>query len=71
MHDKLGSSLEQKAAAIMAVVDKIAHGDGAKPAGYWGVEDVKAQELDALIKSTPRDDLETVLDRVCSGGSDA
>ena len=62
----MSKSLEQKAAAIMAVVDKIAHGDSAKPSGYWGVVDGAAQELDALIKATPQEDLETVLDRVCN-----
>ena len=62
----MSKSLEQKAAEIMAVSDAIAYGDSAKPAGYWGVEDGKAQELDALIKATPQDELETVLDRVCN-----
>ena len=62
----MSKSLEQKAAEIMAVSDAIAHGDGAKPSGYWGVADGAAQELDAVIKATPKDELEDVLDRVCN-----
>ena len=57
--------LEQKAAAVMAIADKIIYGHAAKPSGYWGVAIDKAHELDALLKAIPQADLAVVLDRFC------
>lgn len=59
-------SLEQRAAAIKAIADKIVHGENAKPSGFWGLAIGEALELDALLKDVSQADLEAVLDRVCN-----
>ena len=59
---------EKKAAVILAVTDRIKHGKAARPSGYWGVAPMEsAHALDAIIKNLKPEDLEAVLDRVCSG----
>lgn len=59
---------QKKAAVILAVADKVAHGDSAKPSGYWGVAPMEAaHKLDELTANLSPDELSQVLDRVCNG----
>lgn len=55
---------DPKAAVIIAITDKIAHGDSAKPSGYWGVANGASQELDAKLKALTKEDMEAVLTKL-------
>jgi hypothetical protein len=62
------TELQKKAAVILAVADRIAHGSAAKPSGYWGVAPLSAAHaLDAEIETLTTDALEGVLDRLTGG----
>jgi hypothetical protein len=55
----------REAAVILAVADRVTHGDAAKPSGYWGVGPLESgHELDAQLKALSTEELEGVLDRL-------
>lgn len=57
--------LQKKAAVILAIADRITHGEAAKPAGYWGVVPMEnAHALDCMTKNMSSRDLAVVLDRL-------
>jgi hypothetical protein len=66
--EKKAALLEREAAVILAVTDRVTHGDAAKPSGYWGVVPLESgHELDAQLKALSTEELEGVLN-VLTGG---
>jgi hypothetical protein len=68
LQKKTAALEERKAAVILAVTDRVTHGDAAKPSGYWGVAPLESgHELDAQLKALSTEELEGVLN-VLTGG---